>query len=378
MNRTLGTDVVGFSEVELVPWGLFAFRDVPPRRSAADFSEALLPAYVWVAGGLSQGNQELIMRTLSLLVLLLPATALAQSGVYDHRGLAGDELGTSLAYVGDLDGDGIADYAAGAPHGPGQQPDAGYVQVFSGRTGVGIHRLEGETTGDLFGWSVAGLGGDIDGDQVHDFIVGAPGYARVYVFSGATGTWLWQWTSGSFGKAGWAVAGPGDADADGVVDYAYSQPGANGGLGLVALVSGATHSPIRTWFGEQAGASFGWALDGAGDLTGDGRADLLVGAPDFDAGSGITFKEKAGKVYLLTGTSSVPESSYTGNAPFLSVGYAVAGGEDLNVDGTPDIAVGVPMVYQLGPPTGRVDVLTGKPSHVVLYQLSGEASGGIG
>ncbi len=69
---------------------------------------------------------------LTLFTALLPAVAQAQSGVYDHRGTAGDEFGSALAVLGDLDGDGIDDYAVGAPRGDGLEPGAGYVDFISG------------------------------------------------------------------------------------------------------------------------------------------------------------------------------------------------------------------------------------------------------
>ena len=159
-----------------------------------------------------------MQRLLTLPLVLLPAAALAQSGVYDHRGTASDELGSAISAVGDVDGDGIEDYAVGAPHGDGLQPDAGYVVFYSGRTGAVIQRIDGEATGDLFGWSLAGLGGDLDGDQVDDLVVGAPGAnataGKVYVVSGADANTLAVWNGGPGLRTGWAVSGLGDANGD--------------------------------------------------------------------------------------------------------------------------------------------------------------------
>jgi len=60
----------------------------------------------------------------TLLIASLPTTALAQSGVYDHRGAAGSEFGTAIAAIGDVDlvPDGVPDLIVGAPH---ARPDRG-------------------------------------------------------------------------------------------------------------------------------------------------------------------------------------------------------------------------------------------------------------
>src|SRR5262249_17042787 len=75
-----------------------------------------------------------------------------------------ENFGNSVAALGDVDGDGVGDYAIGAPRfgsGAGVLP-SGYVKVFSGATGNELARIGGRA-GDQVGWSVAGSG-DIDGD----------------------------------------------------------------------------------------------------------------------------------------------------------------------------------------------------------------------
>jgi hypothetical protein len=88
----------------------------------------------------------------------------AGSGAYDG-------LGTSLALVGDQDGDSLPDYAAGAVQGfpPG---NPGYVRVWSARTGAVIHTIAGKSAGDWFGFAVEAAG-DVNADGLPDLVVGA-------------------------------------------------------------------------------------------------------------------------------------------------------------------------------------------------------------
>ncbi len=115
-------------------------------------------------------------------------------------------FGTSVAGLGDLDGDGIGEFAAGAP-------GTNRVYVMSGADQSVIHTLQDPYafTGKRFGYSVRGVG-DMNGDGIEEIAVGAPGniwgipsacgypppleclaqLGRVFVFSGSTGdSLLW-------------------------------------------------------------------------------------------------------------------------------------------------------------------------------------------
>ena len=82
-----------------------------------------------------------------------------------------DGLGSSVAGVGDVDGDGVPDMAGGAVQGfPGTRP--GFVLVWSGKTLKELYRIDGRTSGSWFGHSLAAAG-DVNKDGFADLLVGA-------------------------------------------------------------------------------------------------------------------------------------------------------------------------------------------------------------
>jgi len=143
------------------------------------------------------------------------------------------QLGTSVAIAGDVDGDGRADFMAGAPYGnPGGLGQVGVVRVYSGATGELIRQFHGDGPGDQLGYSVSSAG-DVNGDGYADIIAGgllASGgtTGRFRVFSGADGTVLYelqgQPTDSGFGTA---VASGGDVDRDGHCDFLAGAPAAS-------------------------------------------------------------------------------------------------------------------------------------------------------
>src|SRR6185503_19992148 len=110
---------------------------------------------------------------IAAIAALLPAPALAQAPLYDLSGTTGELFGTSVASIGDVDGDGFPEFAVGAIGADGLQPDAGRVTIHSGRTTAALVTMLGERTDDQFGFCVAALG-DVDGDGVNDLVGGAP------------------------------------------------------------------------------------------------------------------------------------------------------------------------------------------------------------
>ncbi|MFM9995189.1 MAG: integrin alpha [Phycisphaerales bacterium] len=319
---------------------------------------------------------------------------LTQGGrVYVHSGRIGLRLftlesprnepfgnfGWSVAGVADIDADGKGDFAIGAPNeNPGPLPDGcGRAYVYRG-TGVLRFILgspDSQTNG-RFGWCVSGVP-DVNGDGRGDVIVGAPGEAtgaspggagRAYVYSGGTGGRLLTLTApveeggASFG---WSVAGIPDVNGDGRGDVIVSAPWADGAFGVtdsgVAYVfSGATGAVLRTLQspGFETGGRFGWSVAGVADANGDGRGDVMVGAPFEDPGLSPADN---GRAYVYSGATGAllrklipPQQALNGN-----FGYSVAGTNDVNNDGRGDLIVGARGEAGGSFGAGRVHVYSG-------------------
>ncbi len=203
----------------------------------------------------------------------------------------------AVAGVGDLNADGFADVAIGAPYATG----GGRVDVFlggpSGLPAAPSVALPSPEAGAYFGAAIAAAG-DVNGDGYADMVVGASeaaggGRAWVY-FGGAAGVTspsrVTLLPGADSRQAGFAVAGVGDVDGDGYADVAVGAPSAASQHGRVYVYRGASEAPLTAaplalsqsppdLPGPGANVRFGWALGMAGDVDGDGFADLAVGVP---------------------------------------------------------------------------------------------------
>ena len=149
-------------------------------------------------------------------------------------------LGISVASAGDVDGDGRADFIIGAnAASPGGLSGAGSAYVYSGAIGALLFQKNGVRAGDNLGISVASAG-DVDGDGRADFIIGAyladsirfSDVGSAYVYSGATGDLLLLKDGAAAGDwLGFSVASAGDVNGDGRADVIIGAFGADlGGL----------------------------------------------------------------------------------------------------------------------------------------------------
>ena len=269
------------------------------------------------------------------------------------------EFGIGVSGIGDLDGDGLADFGVGAHHDDANGPHSGSVRVVSGATGGQLYLLTG-SAGDDLGHVLAGLG-DIDGDAVPDLIVGLhdtlqPGQARIY--SGASGAVLFNFVGNSNGDFfGHAVAGAGDVDGDGVPDMligASQDDTAFPTAGRAWLRSGATGAVLYDWTGDATQDGFGASVSGAGDWDGDGVRDALIGIPGADPGGpGST----ASRVY--SGADGGALYTYAGTSPGLRFDAQVADLGDVNGDGRPDVIIGMQYHDQAATDAGLAVVLSG-------------------
>ena len=187
-----------------------------------------------------------------------------------------------------------------------------------------------------FGVSLRGLG-DIDGDGVRDFAAGGKRdnswRGMVYVYSGATRMPVYAFLGTASGdRFGFAIAGVGDVDADGRDDIGIGAPLASGG-GAVRILSGVNGATLWTW-NNVATVGFGSTLDGAGDMDADGHTDVVIGSEAHDGAAGLD----TGLVVVLSGKDGSQLFQKEGLAN-ERIGSVVRGGHDLNFDGRPDVLV---------------------------------------
>ena len=224
------------------------------------------------------------------------------SMLYTAKGTkAKDRAGYAVAFAGDINNDGYGDYVVGmsgydVPGFPAKV-DAGRAEVISGKTGAVLMFVNGAAAKDAMGSAVAG-NADIDNDGNLDVIIGAP-------------------------KA--------DNTALGLVDS-----------GSVTVVYGPTGTTKQTFYGPKAKALFGAAV-ALGDVNGDSKADMIIGAPKddnltlafitvIDTGSVTVQSGAAGNVVLNT---------FYGVMAKAYAGTSVAAG-DFDDDGMADIIIGAP------------------------------------
>lgn len=208
-----------------------------------------------------------------------------------------------------------------------------------------LHQFDGEQVGDGFGWIGADLG-DLTGDGRHEILIPAPFYTaadgtavgKFYVYSGGDGALLHSEAGVGFDLLGYSAAAAGDVNGDGVGDYIV---GALAG-GYANVYSGADHTLLLTLAGV-GGDFFGASVTGAGDVNGDGRADLFVGARN--AGETAT---QAGKVYLFSGADGALLWSANGQTAFGRLGSGAGLVGDVNGDAVPDVVAGAMWAGEFG------------------------------
>jgi hypothetical protein len=239
------------------------------------------------------------------------------------------------------------------------------------------------TANDDFGRVVAPAG-DVNRDGYGDILVTsalddiAPDgdEGRVYLFlgtaSGIAATPAWSWSAGTSNVGtGAGLASAGDVNGDGYADVAVGVPGwsITGAFacGKVAIFHGSASGlpavPSLELFPPNAAQfdHFGTAVATAGDVNADGYADLIVGAPDANRNAigqcGVAYVFHGG----ANGLAQVPSFTYAGPDPNGRVGAAVSTAGDVNGDGFADVLVGAPHGRLGGVASGEVNVFLGTP-----------------
>jgi len=257
-----------------------------------------------------------------------------------------------------VNGDGFDDVIVGSPGEDGAGINAGAARVYSGFDGSLLLLFTGGSPSARLGASVGGVGdvnGDgVDDLIVGVPGAGTNGTlsGEVRVHSGTDGALLHAVPGGvPFAQAGVSAGGVGDLNQDGRADFAFGAPGA-GGTGAVSIVSGLDGSVLALLVGDAAGDAFGASLDGAGDVNGDGVPDLVVGSPGGDA----AFSD-AGSARVFSGADFSILHTFHGAAPGDALGSSVAGAGDLTADGFADLVLGTPWASVGAIGAGRVTVV---------------------
>ena len=365
------------------------------------YDDILVGAYFNDEGGYRAGAAYLVYGPISGETGLGSADAkLTAEGAEDFAGF-------SVAGAGDTNNDGYADLLVGAPTDDAGSSNTGTTYLVLGPVSGDMDlsasdaRLMG-VTGDCAGASVASAG-DVNDDGFDDILVSAQYNSEGESWAGAAylvlgptsgdlqlesadARFLGEHRSGEFGAS---LAGAGDVNGDGFDDVvlgqwmplAESDQGGTAHLFLGPMGGDVSQSSAdATLTGEVEDDLAGMALDGAGDVDGDGYDDLIIGAP----GHGVT-----GAAYLVLGPISGEQSLDTAQAKFVddaegstNTGTAVAGVGDLNLDGFGDLMVaacrhgekpsGTGAAYiVLGPVTGELNLATADA------RIRGETASGL-
>lgn len=270
-------------------------------------------------------------------------------------------LGSSVAAAGDVNADGYGDVLAGTPFYDQGQTEEGGAFIYLGSPQGPVDPpviIEGNQAFANLGSAVS-CAGDVNGDGYSDIMVSAPHYDKlqkdiglVNIYFGSNmgidaNSFIQLAGSEMEENFGLSVACAGDINGDGYADVMVGsrfQGKGPAGEGIVKIYQGfqlgINKKPVSTIKGGQANALLGQSIASGGDVNGDGYSDIVIGAHVYDHG-----QADEGIVLIWHGAPGGPITNRTAlscNPPESAFGYSVSGAGDVDGDGYGDIIVGAP------------------------------------
>jgi hypothetical protein len=301
-----------------------------------------------------------------------------------------DNFGFSVSNAGDVNGDGYSDIIVGAPGNDNGGFNAGRAYIYFGGAnmdGIADIILTGAAVGDQFGYSVSTVG-DVNLDGHADVMVGAPFNSaigstsgRSYLYTNSlSGTDIPdEFFTGAAGNnfLGFSVSSAGDVNGDGYPDLIVSAYGFNSLTGGAYIYFGGPaldNIADVTLTGAVVGDRFGLSVSSAGDVNGDGYSDVIIGAPENDAGG-----NNAGRAYIYfggPGMDNIADIILTGAAAGDQFGFSVSNAGDVNGDGYSDVIVGAHLNDTGGTDAGRAYIYFGgsQMNNVADVIMTGEVA----
>ncbi|MCB9763372.1 MAG: FG-GAP repeat protein [Alphaproteobacteria bacterium] len=291
-----------------------------------------------------------------------------------------DRVGSTVAFLGDMDRDGVEEWAVGAPGWDHQDlwivegvpEDGSYVGD------VATRAFSAEEDGEFTG-PVVPLG-DLDGDRRPDIAVGFQTEHHdlvAIIMSRGFSSFPSRLSSADavlelvyVGSYGYSIASAGDLNNNGNGDLIVGLPeiyfgSTRGGSALAIYSTPSGRTGVDDISGAELGGEYdgdlaGFAVDGVGDFNGDGRDDVVIGAPGYSAN-----REDAGAAYVVLGKPSSStdladaDLRIDGENTGDQAGYSVSGIGDINNDGRTDIIVGAPFANGGGTDSGAAYLVLG-------------------